>query len=107
MSTAAAYHVGTVSQPGNGPTSSFQPVAEGRIFDAKKGSVQKTKEFVGCQTGLANDPPQRPDRKIFSLWDDDQTWRIASNDHRSVAPFATARSVFESGLSKRGDDLSS
>ena len=84
-----------------------RPETDCRIVSAKKGSAQETEKLVGCQTGLANDPPQRPDRKIFSLWDDDQTWRIASNDHRSVAPFATARSVFESGLSKRGDDLSS
>ena len=83
------------------------PEANGRIVSAKKGSAQKTEELVGCQAGLANDPPERPDRKVFSLWDDDQTWRIASNDHRSVAPFTTARSIFKSGLSKRGDDLSS
>ena len=65
-------------------------------------STQEIEELVGDQAGLTNDPSESSDRKVFSLRDDDQTRRIASNDHRSVAPFATARSIFKSGLSKPG-----
>ena len=83
-----------------------RPEADGRIVGACSGSTQETEKLVGCQASLANDPSEGSDRKVFSLWDDDQAWRIASDDHRSVAPFATARRIFESGLSKRSNYLS-
>jgi hypothetical protein len=69
-------------------------------------STQEIEELVGRQAGLTNDPSESSDRKVFSLRDDDQARWIASNDHRSVAPFATAGRIVEPGLSKCGGDLS-
>ena len=70
------------------------------------GLAKETEKLVGCQAGLTDDPSESSDRKVFSLRDDDQARRIVSEDHRSMASFTAARRIFESGVSKRGDDLS-
>ena len=82
------------------------PEANGRFVGACSGSAQEAEKLVGCQASLTDDPSEGSDRKVFSLRDDDQAWRITSDYHRSVASFAPARGIIESGLSKRGDDLS-
>jgi hypothetical protein len=55
---------------------------------------------------LTKYPAEGPDRNVFSLRDDYQTRRIAAKDHRPVASFTTAWRIFETGVSKRGNDLS-
>ena len=81
-------------------------VAEGSPANRRWLLTQENEKFVGCQASLPNYRSESPDRKVFSLWDDDQAWRIALHDHRSVTSFATARCIFEADLTKRGDDLS-
>ena len=80
--------------------------ANGRFVGARSGSAQEAEKLVGCQASLTNDPSEGSDRKVFSLRDDDQAWRITSDDHRSVASFAPPRRIFKSSLSKRGNNLS-